>query len=105
MLQKGLARLVRKARRKNILKGLKVCRKEAEITIFQFADDTLLFGKPNYENILAIKSILPCFELLFGLKANFHKSQIGNFRFEDATLFQHFIGILIATTCLYHLST
>ncbi|KAF1877091.1 hypothetical protein Lal_00033648, partial [Lupinus albus] len=53
--------------KKIIFQGYKVGNDEA--------DDTLLIGKNSTQNILVIKSILMCFELVFGLKINFHKSK------------------------------
>jgi len=37
----------------------------------------LFFCQPNYQSILAIKTMLRCFEITSGLKVNFHKSQVG----------------------------
>jgi len=36
------------------------------------------FCKPSYDNVLAIKAILRIFELVSGLKINFHKSKVGS---------------------------
>jgi len=46
------------------------------IDLLQFADDTLLFYQPTYGNIMTFKAILRSFELVSGLKVNFHKSQV-----------------------------
>lgn len=45
--------------------------------MLQFFDDTLLFCKSLFENILVIKKILRCFELVSSLKVNFLKNEIG----------------------------
>ncbi|KAK3172175.1 hypothetical protein Dsin_033156 [Dipteronia sinensis] len=42
----------------------------------EFADDTLLFLEPCMEFLLNSKRVLRCFELVSGLKVNFHKSCI-----------------------------
>ena len=44
------------------------------LTHLQFTDDTLLFLKPFLEYLRNAKRILGCFELVSGLKINFHKS-------------------------------
>ncbi|XP_019427226.1 PREDICTED: uncharacterized protein LOC109335545 [Lupinus angustifolius] len=41
----------------------------------KYGDDTLLIGAKSAENIMVLKSILKCFELVSGLRINFHKSQ------------------------------
>lgn len=50
-----------------------------EVSLLQFADDTLFIGDASMKNIFVIKSVLRCFELVAGLKVkvNFHKSRIG----------------------------
>ena len=50
---------------------------EVEVSILQYADDTLFFGKASMENVKAIKVILRSFELVSGLKINFSKSSFG----------------------------
>ncbi|PNX92269.1 cysteine-rich receptor-like protein kinase [Trifolium pratense] len=40
----------------------------------QYADDTLIIGRKGWGNIRIIKAILLLFELMSGLKVNFHKS-------------------------------
>jgi hypothetical protein len=40
----------------------------------QYADDTLIIGRKGWGNIWIIKKILLLFELMSGLKVNFHKS-------------------------------
>ncbi|MCI31617.1 RNA-directed DNA polymerase (Reverse transcriptase), partial [Trifolium medium] len=42
----------------------------------QFADDTLIMGPSTMENVAAIKATLHLFELISGLKVNFHKSRL-----------------------------
>jgi len=49
----------------------------AKVDLLQFADDTLFFFKPAYHNILAVKAILRCFEVVSRLRVNFHKSEVG----------------------------
>ena len=48
-----------------------------EISILQYADDTIFFGEASMENVKAIKVILRTFELVSGLKINFAKNCFG----------------------------
>lgn len=47
-----------------------------EVSMLQFADDTIIMGKASVENLFAVKTILRCFELCAGLKVNFFKSKL-----------------------------
>lgn len=51
--------------------------------MLQFADETLFLGKATVHNILTIKSVLRCFELVSGLKINFHKSKLAGIGVEE----------------------
>lgn len=44
--------------------------------ILQFADDTDIVGKVCWKNLWCIKTIFRGFEILSGLKVNFHKSKV-----------------------------
>ncbi|KAL8503040.1 hypothetical protein ACS0TY_021965 [Phlomoides rotata] len=50
--------------------------KKVEVSILQYADDTIFFGEAKTKNIHIIKCILRIFEIWTGLKVNFHKSDI-----------------------------
>ena len=76
MVAEGLSGLVRQAVKANLLRGIKVGRKEVVASVLQFADDTLFLCEDSYSNVLTIKVILRCFELASGLKINFLKSKL-----------------------------
>jgi len=78
IVAEGLAGLVRNSITKQVYKGLKVGKNNVGVNLLQFADDTLFVCEANLQNIMAIKSILRCFEIGLGLKVNFHKSKIGD---------------------------
>lgn len=59
-----------------LFKGFKVGNGGEEVSILQFADDTLLVGEASCKNLRAMKAILRCFELVSCLKVNFHKSRV-----------------------------
>ena len=72
----GFAGIVREALKVNMLTGLKIGRKEEEVCILQFADDTLFFCEDKINNVITLKAILRGFELASGMKINFHKSKL-----------------------------
>ncbi|XP_058759055.1 uncharacterized protein LOC131632268 [Vicia villosa] len=49
---------------------------EVKVSHIQYADDTIVMGRKSWKNVLAIKSTLQLFELVSGLKVNFHKSSL-----------------------------
>lgn len=54
--------------------------------LLQYADDTLLVGKASYHNLWDLKAILRSFELVSGLKVNFHKSGLFGINVDEAFL-------------------
>jgi hypothetical protein len=76
---------MRKAVDSNLFHGYKV----SENILFhslQFADDTILVGEGNWNNLWTIKTILRSFELVSGLKVNFFKSKLYGINIEDSFL-------------------
>ena len=82
----GLAGLVRAAVSNDIYEGVEVGLKRIEVNLLQFADDILFFCQPTYKCIMVIKTILCCFELVSGLKVNFHKSNVSAIGIDDIDL-------------------
>ena len=79
VVAEGLNGLLKKAKQENLYKGFQVGRHNVNITILQYANDTIFFGEASMENAIAIKTILRVFELASGLKINFAKSCFGVF--------------------------
>jgi hypothetical protein len=52
----------------------------------QFADDTLLLGTKSWDNVRALHAVLVLFELMSGLKVNFHKSMLVGVSTSDSWL-------------------
>ena len=46
------------------------------VTHLQYADDTMILIQNSPNNIACLKFILICFELMSGMKINFHKSEV-----------------------------
>lgn len=53
-------------------------RNEVESFLFQFADDIIFLCEDSFSNVVTVKVILRCFELVSGLKINFHKSKLAD---------------------------
>lgn len=60
---------------KNIFESYKVGMKKIDISLLQYADDTIFVGDMTINNVMVVKSILRWFELVSELKVNFHKSR------------------------------
>jgi len=58
------------------------------ISHLQFADDTLLLGVKSWANIWALRARLILFEVMSGLKVNFHKSMLVGVNIDDSWLGQ-----------------
>lgn len=67
--------LMLRARSLGLLSGVTVGH-DVTISHLQFADDTIIFCEAKLEVVMVVKRILRCFELVSGLKINFHKSSI-----------------------------
>lgn len=59
-----------------VINGFEVTQNGEAITHLQYADDALLFNSSNREEILALKRIFRCFQLVSGLKINISKSML-----------------------------
>ncbi|XP_028118014.1 uncharacterized protein LOC114315613 [Camellia sinensis] len=63
-----------RARSLGLLRGVVVGHDEVKLSHLQFAEDAISFCEANMEEIMAVKRILRCFELVSGLKITFHES-------------------------------
>lgn len=64
------------AKNRGLIEGIKMRDHMDSITHLQFADDTIIFLKPGLDNIMNVKRILQCFQIVSGLKINFGKSSM-----------------------------
>jgi len=69
-----------------MLKGLKVGKTKVESCLLKFADDTLIMCEDTFSNVIAIKVILRCFEIVSGIKINFYKSNLAGINVKRNTL-------------------
>jgi hypothetical protein len=57
----------------NLFKGFEIKRGGTVISHLQYADDTLCIGEASVENLWTLKAVLRGFEMVSGLRVNFHK--------------------------------
>ncbi|XP_028094579.1 uncharacterized protein LOC114294649 [Camellia sinensis] len=86
VLAEGLNILINRTYEKGFIKGIKVGVNEVMISHLQFADDSLLFCETDLDQLVHIKRVLRCFEILSGMKINFHKSVVYGVGMDDDTL-------------------
>ncbi|GLT32791.1 hypothetical protein SLA2020_074320 [Shorea laevis] len=83
IVAEGLNGLVRRAETEGMLHGIAVGNKGLTVSLLQFADDTVILGNADSENIFAVKTILRCFELMSGLRIKFCKSSVVGFNVSE----------------------
>ncbi|XP_028122567.1 uncharacterized protein LOC114319708 [Camellia sinensis] len=72
----GLNLLIERAKELGYLKGASVGPNGLKFSYLQFADDTVVFCEADRVELVTIKRILWCFELMSSLKINSHKSVV-----------------------------
>lgn len=86
VVAEGLNGLMRKAVSTNNFIPCRVGRGlGVEVGLLQFADDAIFLGEASLPNMITLKCILRCFELVSGMKINFHKSKIAGIAVPDST--------------------
>lgn len=86
IVAEGLNMLFQRTKALGLIKGAVIGHKETNITHLQFADDTVVFCKAEEQEILNVKRILRCFEVLSGLRINFHKSHVSGVGVQEEVL-------------------
>lgn len=71
---------------RGVYSGFQLCSLDQGISHLQFADDMLIIGEKSDKNVCIIKVILQLFELVSGLKVNFHKSLLLGVHVDDQWL-------------------
>jgi hypothetical protein len=85
IVAEGLTGLKCKAVDNKVLHGYKVGNNILSHTL-QFADDTIILGEGNWNNLWTIKTVLRSFKIVFALKVNFHKSKLYGVNLDDSFL-------------------
>lgn len=83
LIAEGLSGLMSNAVSQGRFSGFKVGTGGCEVSILQYADDTLFVGEATWENLWVLKTVLRCFELALGLKINFMKSSLITMNVDD----------------------
>ena len=70
-----------------------------KVNLLQYADDTIFVGEFNVDNVVVLKSIMRCFELVSDLKMNIHNSRFGSIGVgrEDVKKFSKYLNCRILT--------
>ncbi|GKV02020.1 hypothetical protein SLEP1_g14507 [Rubroshorea leprosula] len=79
MVGEGLHGLIRKSEEEGLFRGVEVGKKGLVVSLLEFADDTVILGKADGENVFMVKAVLRWFELMSGLRINFSKSSVYGF--------------------------
>jgi len=77
IVAEGLSSLMKEVISKNLFSSYRVGIDEVEVNLLQFMDDTINLGEVTLENVITIKCIMRCFELVSSLKVNFSKISFG----------------------------
>ncbi|KAK3197937.1 hypothetical protein Dsin_021352 [Dipteronia sinensis] len=76
IVTESLSSVLRKAIDLGLISGATFGNNEVYISHLQFADDMIIFLKSRLEYLCKARRILRCFELVMGLRINFHKSYV-----------------------------
>lgn len=68
--------MMSKAEVLQLYQGVPIGRNGLVISHLQFIDNTMIFYKPQHQNLINAKRVLRCFQLVCSLKNNFHKSSL-----------------------------
>ena len=85
--------LMIRAYEKGIINSVKVGVNEVVISHLQFADDFILFCEVDMNQLVHTKRSVRCFEILFGMRINFHKSVVCGVGVDEETM-ASFVDIL-----------
>lgn len=66
-----------------MFKGCKIGNEGLEVSIMQYADDTLLVGEITWDILWVMKAVLRCFEVVSCLKVNYKKTRVIGINVED----------------------
>lgn len=87
IVAEGLNGIVKRAVDTNNFRPLNVGKDESvALSLLQYADDALFFGEASLQNVIALKCILRCYEMVSGLKVNFFKSKLAGITTSDDAL-------------------
>ncbi|CAL5367336.1 unnamed protein product [Camellia sinensis] len=86
LVAEGLNILLNRALNLGILHGVSVGVNGVLLSHLQFADDSIFFCKADLDQVVIVKRLLRCFEVLSGLRINYHKSVVCGVGLHDECL-------------------
>ncbi|KAK1274699.1 hypothetical protein QJS04_geneDACA000778 [Acorus gramineus] len=89
----ALSRMVKMAESEGWVVGLRAMVGGSRTSLVQYADDAILLCEVEERSIRGIKFVCWCFELVSGLKINYHESSMSGINVENNVL-RRFAGIL-----------
>jgi hypothetical protein len=88
-----LSRIMQKAVDAGLIKGLGSDLVDNGVISLQYADDTILFVEKNETYTQNLKWILTCFELMSGMRINYHKSELVPINISEAEEVQIYANV------------
>ncbi|XP_028117415.1 uncharacterized protein LOC114315043 [Camellia sinensis] len=76
IVAEGLNMLFQRAKDLGLINGVVIGTRRINVTHLQFTDDIIVFYEAEEQEILNVKRILRCFEVLSGLWIKFHKTKL-----------------------------
>ena len=67
IVAESLGEMMRQTIEKRLFTSFLVGKKKVEVNLLYYADDIVFFGDATLANVITIKSVLRCFELILGL--------------------------------------
>ncbi|GLU06807.1 hypothetical protein SLE2022_238000 [Rubroshorea leprosula] len=86
LIAEGLQGLIKRAVTEGMLQGIEIGKQGMSVSLLQFADDTIIMGRADAENIRMVKDVLRWFELMSGLRINFNKSSVFGYNVSEKWL-------------------
>lgn len=86
LISEGLNEIVKKEKTEVLLHGIEIGNRGLVVSLFQFANDTVIMDCGDSENLYMVKIVLRWFELTLGLRINFSKSCVYSFNVLDKWL-------------------
>ncbi|XP_028051602.1 uncharacterized protein LOC114256191 [Camellia sinensis] len=82
--QKSLNMLLVRAKELGLIRGASIGAGGVNVSHLQFAYDIILFCKADWVEVTNVKRVLRCFEVVSGLKINYHKSDVSGVGIDEA---------------------
>lgn len=95
--------LMENAKSGGLIEGVKLRNHMDSIFHLQFVNDTIIFLKPGLDNIMNVKRLLQCFQLVSGLKINFGKNFLYGWNEPNLQSWSDLLGCKIGELPIHYL--